>query len=120
GKETALHFSNRPRSLESSIGFYVTADPYIGSNGYSLRLNGLEYGFNSNASRREIVVHGANYVSEDYINSNGYLGRSWGCPAVPMENSKDIIESIKNGTCLFIYSPIARYLSGSKILNSRS
>lgn len=119
GKETAVHFSNRPRSLESSIGFYVTADPYMGSNGYSLRLNGMENGFNSNASRREIVLHGANYVSEDYINSNGYLGRSWGCPAVPMESSREIIEMIKKGTCLFIYSPMRGYLAGSKILNSR-
>ncbi|PWT75255.1 MAG: hypothetical protein C5B59_09425 [Bacteroidetes bacterium] len=120
GKETADHFSNRPRSLESSIGFYVTANPYIGSNGYSLRLNGMENGFNSNASRREIVLHGANYVSENYINSNGFLGRSWGCPAVPMESSRDIIDVIKNGTCLFIYSPLSYYLAGSKILNSES
>ena len=117
GKETATHFSNRPRSLESSVGFYVTAEPYIGSNGYSLRLNGMEYGFNSNASRREIVLHGADYVSEEYINANGCLGRSWGCPAVPAELSRNIIDSIKSGSCLFIYSPQIKYLKSSKVLN---
>ena len=69
GKETAIRFSNRPRSLESSVGFYITADPYMGTNGYSLKLNGLENGFNNNASRREIVLHGADYVSEQYINN---------------------------------------------------
>ena len=118
GKETAIRFSNRPKSLESSVGFYVTAEPYIGSNGYSLRLNGMEHGFNNNALRREIVLHGADYVSEDYISANGCLGRSWGFPAVPMEQSHDIIDSIKSGSCLFIYSPQVRYLKGSKVLNS--
>ncbi|MBS1599472.1 MAG: murein L,D-transpeptidase catalytic domain family protein [Bacteroidetes bacterium] len=120
GKDVATRFSNRPRSLESSVGFYVTADPYIGSNGYSLRLNGMEYGFNNNASRREIVLHGADYVSEEYISANGCLGRSWGCPAVPAEQSRDIIDSIKNGSCLFIYSPQVKYLKGSKVLNGKS
>jgi hypothetical protein len=120
GKDVATHFSNRPRSLESSVGFYVTADPYIGANGYSLRLKGMEYGFNSNASRREIVLHGADYVSEQYISTNGYLGRSWGCPAVPQEDCENIINSIKNGSCLFIYSPQIKYLKASKVLNSKS
>jgi hypothetical protein len=117
GKELATHFSNRPRSLQSSVGFYVTLEPYLGSNGYSLKLRGLEGGFNDNAARREIVLHGADYVSEEYINSNGYLGRSWGCPAVPLELSKDIIDSIKSGSCLFIYSPQKKYLQKSKLLN---
>ena len=119
GKDVATHFSNRPKSLESSVGFYVTADPYIGANGYSLRLNGIESGFNSNASRREIVLHGADYVSERYISANGYLGRSWGCPAVPLEECREIIDSIKNGSCLFIYSPQVKYLKSSKVLNSK-
>jgi hypothetical protein len=120
GKEVATKFSNRPRSLESSVGFYVTADTYMGTNGYSLKLNGMEAGFNSNAFRREIVLHGADYVSEQYITSNGCLGRSWGCPAVPLEESKDIIDSIKNGSCLFIYSPQTKYLKQSRILNAKA
>jgi hypothetical protein len=120
GKDIATHFSNRPRSLESSVGFYLTEATYVGSNGYSLRLKGLEYGFNSNASKREIVLHGADYVSEQYINSNGYLGRSWGCPAVPAEESRGIIDSIKEGSCLFIYTPQITYLKRSRILNGRA
>jgi hypothetical protein len=112
-------FSNRPRSMESSVGFYLTSDTYMGSNGYSLKLNGLEGGINNNASRREIVIHGADYVSEQYINQNGYLGRSWGCPAVPLEESRDIIDAIKNGSCLFIYSPQNNYLAKSRILNKK-
>jgi len=119
GKEAATRFSNKPRSLESSVGFYVTAEPYMGSNGYSLRLDGLESGFNNNALRREIVLHGAEYVSEEYISMNGCLGRSWGCPAVPQNESKDIIDSIKNGSCLFIYSPQKKYLKGSRVLNGK-
>ncbi|HTS45416.1 MAG TPA: murein L,D-transpeptidase catalytic domain family protein [Puia sp.] len=113
-------FSNRPRSLESSVGFYVTSDTYMGSNGYSLKLSGLESGINNNAAKREIVVHGADYVSEQYISANGYLGRSWGCPAVPLDESRDIIDAIKNGSCLFIYSPQNSYLSRSRILNRKA
>jgi L,D-transpeptidase catalytic domain len=120
GKETATRFSNKPRSLESSVGFYVTADTYMGSNGYSLKLNGVESGFNNNAARREIVLHGADYVSEQFINMNGCLGRSWGCPAVPLGESRDIIDSIKNGSCLFIYTAQDKYLKRSRILNGKA
>jgi hypothetical protein len=116
GIETPTRFSNRIRSKESSVGFYLTLDPYMGANGYSLKLQGVEKGFNSNASRREIVIHGADYVSEEYINSNGYLGRSWGCPAVPIEESHDIIDSIKNGSCLFVYYPQSVYMKNSKMI----
>ena len=118
GKEFANHFSNKPESFESSLGFYVTEDTYIGKNGYSLHLNGLEKGINDRADERAIVMHGAPYVSENFIRSNGYLGRSWGCPAVPENLSRPIIEKIKNGSCLFIYGQDKRYLSYSKILNS--
>jgi len=117
GKELATRFSNQPRSMQSSVGFYLTRDTYMGANGYSLKLMGLEGGFNDNAARREIVLHGADYVSENFINTNGCLGRSWGCPAVPLDQSKDIIDSIKNGSCLFIYSPQKVYLNRSRILN---
>ncbi|MEP6712901.1 MAG: murein L,D-transpeptidase catalytic domain family protein [Ferruginibacter sp.] len=118
GKEFANRFSNQPESFESSLGFFLTADTYIGKNGYSMHLNGLENGINDRADERAIVMHGAPYVSEEFIRSKGYLGRSWGCPAVPVNMNKPIIEKIKKGSCLFIYSENKKYLNYSKILNS--
>jgi hypothetical protein len=118
GTEFANHFSNTPQSNQSSLGFYETLDTYIGKNGYSLQLQGLENGINDNAGNRAIVMHGAEYVSEDFIRARGYLGRSWGCPAVPEKMSKPIIDKIKNGTCLFIYSPDKSYFTHSGILHS--
>jgi len=120
GTKYATQFSNVPESNESSLGFYKTLDTYIGKNGYSLRLEGLEPGINDNAFRRDIVMHAADYVNEDLIQSRGYIGRSWGCPAVPEELHKPIIDKIKNGTCLFIYSPQEKYLNSSKILKAIS
>ena len=121
GKNTgtlyATNFSNRPQSLKSSPGFYSTAETYIGENGFSLRLDGLEAS-NSNARSRAIVMHGAQYVNESFVNGRGFIGRSWGCPAVPMKDHKQIINTIKNGTCLFIYSPDNNYLENSNLLNS--
>jgi hypothetical protein len=117
GHEYAKKFSNGKSSYASSLGFYVTTDTYFGKHGYSLRLQGCEKGFNDNANRRAIVVHGASYVSESFIEQNGYLGRSQGCPAVPEELSKKIIDVIKNGSCLFVYSPLKKYLKQSNILN---
>lgn len=117
GTASATQFSNRPESLESSLGFYETSNTYIGDNGYSLRLEGLESGINDNAARRAIVMHGAAYVNEGLANSRGYIGRSWGCPAVPENLHKPIIDKIKNGTCLFIYSPDKSYLNHSRILH---
>jgi len=116
GKEYASQFSNRPESNQSSPGFYETMNTYNGKNGYSLHLQGLEKGINDNADSRAIVMHGAPYVSEGMIQSQGYLGRSWGCPAVPEKLHKPIINKIKNGSCLFIYSPDKNYLSRSAIL----
>ncbi|RYY18872.1 MAG: murein L,D-transpeptidase catalytic domain family protein [Chitinophagaceae bacterium] len=116
GKEKALSFSNKPSSNKSSLGFYVTNRTYNGSNGYSLRLQGCEKGFNDNAARRAIVVHGADYVNEEYISSQGYIGRSQGCPALPPSLSKPLIDDIKDGTCLFIYHPNPVYLSKSKLV----
>lgn len=115
GKEKALSFSNKISSNKSSLGFYITDRTYNGSNGYSLRLQGCEKGFNDNAAKRAIVVHGAKYVNEDYINSQGYIGRSQGCPALPPLLSKPLIDDIKEGTCLFIYHPNPLYLSKSKL-----
>lgn len=116
GKEYAKQFSNRPESNQSSLGFYQTTDTYMGSNGYSLHLQGLEKGINDKANSRAIVMHGAGYVSESFIQSQGYIGRSWGCPAVPEQLHRPIINKIKNGTCLFIYSPDTNYRIHSKIL----
>ncbi len=118
GREYARQFSNIPESNKSSLGFYITRNTYIGDNGYSLRLHGLESGINDNASARDIVIHGAEYVSENFIRSQGFIGRSWGCPALPMNLHKPIIDKIKNGTCLFIFGKDPGYLKRSRILNS--
>ena len=118
GQEIATAFSNTASSLASSLGFYITADTYTGKHGYSLRLNGCEKGFNDNAYKRSIVVHGADYVSESFIEQNGFLGRSHGCPAIPTTLSKKIIDVIKEGSCLFIYSPVKTYLTQSAMLKS--
>jgi len=111
GGEYARRFSNRPKSLQSSLGFYVTRNVYSGEHGLSLRVEGLEPGFNDGAYRRAIVIHGANYIG------GGFTGRSYGCPAVPKSECQAIINTIKNGTCLFIYHPEKKYLQRSKILN---
>jgi hypothetical protein len=118
GKEFANQFSNTPESNKSSLGFYETKNTYLGGNGYSLRLAGLERGINDNAEKRDIVIHGAGYVDEALIRSQGYIGRSWGCPALPEKLHKPIIDKIKNGSCLFIYSTDNSYLKKSKIINA--
>jgi hypothetical protein len=118
GREFAKAFSNNPESHQSSLGFYVTSGTYNGSNGYSMYLKGMEKGFNNLAYERAIVMHGAPYVSEGFIRSQGYLGRSHGCPAVPEKLNKPIIEKIKNGSCFFIYSNNRSYLSKSRLLHT--
>jgi L,D-transpeptidase catalytic domain len=120
GKAFAKRFSNSMNSLQSSLGFYETENTYNGKNGYSLHLMGLERGINNNAYRREIVMHGADYVNEDMIHAKGYIGRSWGCPAVPEELDAPIINQIKGGTCLFIFSPDKNYIKRSRILKEAS
>jgi hypothetical protein len=116
GLDYATRFSNRMSSLQSSLGFYVTRNTYFGKHGLSLRLEGQEDGFNDNALSRAIVVHGANYIGEHRKNS-AYMGRSFGCPAVPAAQSKKVINWIKDGSVLFIYHPSNSYLHGSKLLN---
>jgi hypothetical protein len=118
GGEMATQFSNVPESLQSSLGFYKTSSTYIGKNGFSLKLEGLENGINDKAYERAIVMHGAHYVSAEIASNNGLIGRSWGCPAVPEQLNKPIIEKIKNGSCLFIFSENKNYLHKSRIINS--
>lgn len=112
-------FSNTSGSLATSIGLFVTADPYFGSNGYSLRLKGLEEGFNDMAWDRAIVMHGASYVSRTAIQALGRLGRSWGCPAVRKEIAKKMIDTVRGGTAVFAYYPDQEYLKKSKFVASR-
>jgi L,D-transpeptidase catalytic domain len=116
GDEFAHNFSNNPSSLQSSLGFYLTKDAYTGSHGLGLRLAGVEPGFNDRAEERAIVVHGASYVCDQFINQYGRLGKSWGCPAVPFDLHEKIINTIKGGSCLFIYYPDKTYLAASKLL----
>ena len=117
GGEYARNFSNRPESRQSSLGFYRTKTTYYGGHGLALTLSGLEPGFNDKAERRKIVVHGSLYIGDNYKRWGKFMGRSFGCPAVPMKQSKILINTIKDGSCLFIYHPSKNYLSGSKILN---
>ena len=118
GNAFATNFSNKPESFQSSLGFYETSGTYVGRNGYSLQLIGLEKGINDKADERAIVMHGAPYVTEHLIRRKGYIGRSWGCPAVPEKLNRPIIDKIKHGTCLFIYADNKTYIKKSGILNS--
>jgi L,D-transpeptidase catalytic domain len=117
GEEFANSFSNQPESCKSSLGFYVTRQTYYGINGLSLRIDGLDKGFNDLASSRNIVIHGASYVSTHILQKYGVMGTTFGCPAIPTEMSTQIIPLVKNGTCFFIYYPSKKYLSGSMVLN---
>jgi len=119
GKDSAYQFSNNTRSYKSSLGFYITEGTYKGSHGYSLRLDGIEKGFNDNAGSRAIVMHSAWYVNENIAKSKGCIGRSEGCPALPKKLATPIIEKIKNGSCLFLYSPDTYYISHSQILQQQ-
>lgn len=116
GGNYATSFSNRNGSYKSSLGFYLTNETYQGSNGYSLRLDGLEKGVNDNARQRAIVMHGAAYAEPSTARS-GRLGRSFGCPAIPPALTRPIINTIKDGSVMFIYAPEENYLAQSSILN---
>ncbi|GAA0566858.1 murein L,D-transpeptidase catalytic domain family protein [Halomonas salifodinae] len=116
GDEQARWFSNTPESHQSSLGLFRTLNSYDGSNGYSLRLEGLEPGVNDLAYERAIVIHGADYVSEEFIAANGRLGRSFGCPAVRQEVAYPLIDSIKEGQYLFAHYPDDDWVDGSDFL----
>ncbi|MFL5728837.1 MAG: murein L,D-transpeptidase catalytic domain family protein [Cytophagaceae bacterium] len=111
GENKATNFSNCQSSNMSSVGFYVTRNTYTGKHGLSLVIDGLDKNFNSNAKERAVVIHSADYVSEDFIKCNGRLGRSQGCPAIPVENHEQVINTLKDGTALFIHSPCVHYTS---------
>ena len=113
GGNVANFFSNSPGSLATSLGLFVTADTYVGNNGYSLRLRGLEEGINDMAMDRAIVMHGAAYVSAAAVRALGRLGRSWGCPAVRKEIARKMIDTLRGGSPVFAYYPEKRWLASS-------
>jgi len=117
GDVMAKSFSNTVQSNQSSLGFYVTAETYIGSKGYSLKLDGVEKGFNDKMRERAVVIHDAEYVSEYWIKKYGRLGRSQGCPALPKGVGKKVIDTIKNRTVIFAYYNDSSYLNTSACLN---
>lgn len=117
GDNEARTFSNDLNSRTSSLGLFRTRDTYEGSNGYSLRLEGLEPGFNDHALERAIVMHGAPYVNADHVRKFGRIGRSWGCPAVSLGVAHRIIDTMKGGQFVFSYYPDGKWLSASRYLN---
>lgn len=119
GNNYATSFSNKVGSNQSSLGFFITENTYEGGNGYSLVIDGVEKGINDKAKQRAVVIHGAAYANPSVISSSGRLGRSLGCPALPQEYTKPIIDLIKDGTLLFIYANNENYRQKSLILSDR-
>ncbi|MCI5055714.1 MAG: murein L,D-transpeptidase catalytic domain family protein [Flavobacteriales bacterium] len=111
-------FSNKAGSKKSSLGFFLTAETYHGKHGLSLKLDGLEKGINDNARDRAIVIHTATYANNSFVKTNGYLGRSWGCPALPTEIGLKIIDDIKDEACLYIYAKHDAYFKSSKFFDT--
>jgi hypothetical protein len=109
-------FSNVPNTHASSLGLFLTEDTYVGKNGYSLRLKGLDEGFNHRAGERAIVMHGAPYVSEEFVKQNGRLGRSWGCPALREGVAREVIDRVRGSGILFSYYPNQDWLDSSRYL----
>lgn len=118
GSEFARKFSNKANSFQTSLGFFITGEIYNGKHELSVKMNGMERMYNSNALDRGIVIHGADYVSQDYIAENQRLGRSLGCPAVRQEVIESLSSVISGGTCIFAYYPHKTYLRNSKVLKS--
>ncbi len=113
----AKNFSNKIGSFQSSLGFYITGSAYQGKHGKSLVLKGVESGINDNAEQRAIVLHGAAYANKGFVNQQGYLGRSLGCPAVPEKEVESIIKTIQGASCLFVYAADNSYLKKSNLIN---
>jgi L,D-transpeptidase catalytic domain len=120
GDNRSEHFSNLPGSFQSSLGLFQTRETYLGSNGYSLRLDGLDPGFNDRARERAIVIHGASYVSDATVKVRGGVGRSHGCPAVRREIARTLIDTIKGGQYLFAYFPDGQWLRRSAMLSCKA
>lgn len=118
GKQMAEKFSNKMESYQSSIGFFITGNIYKGKHGMSLQLEGIEAGINDKAKQRAIVIHGADYVNDALIKKQGYIGRSLGCPAVPQNQVKDIIQTIKGSSLFYIHAPDKNYLQKSNLIGS--
>ena len=118
GQNLPTLFSNEPETHRSSLGLFVTEDTYVGKNGYSLRLNGLDTGYNDHARERAIVMHGAPYVSADVAKRQGRLGRSWGCPALEAGIARQVIDRVKGGGLVFAYYPDQQWLKASKYLGT--
>ena len=117
GETYASEFSNRVGSRQTSIGLFRTDETYYGRHGLSLRLSGLEPGFNDRARERAIVMHGAPYVSDAVVSTYGSLGRSWGCPALPEEVNQQVIDRIQGGSAVFAYYPDNGWLHSSRFIN---
>jgi hypothetical protein len=118
GENIAKSFSNKQHSNQSSLGFYVTGESYVGSKGYSLRLDGQEKEYNGNLRSRAVVIHSADYVSDAWIKKYGRIGRSQGCPALPNEINKAVIDVIKDKTVVFAYFNDSNYLENSVYLDA--
>ena len=117
GDNMANVFSNEPETHASSLGLFLTEETYVGKNGYSLRLKGLDEGFNHRAGERAIVMHGAPYVSDDFVKKNGRLGRSWGCPALREGVAREVIDRVRGNGIVFSYYPNQDWLDSSRYLN---
>lgn len=115
GEEFAGSFSNSPSSYQSSLGFYLTGETYTGKHGLSLCLDGIEPGINDKARERAIVIHGADYVSREFIRRYGRLGRSYGCPSIPMEDHEKIINMLSGRSCIYIHFPDDKYQNSSRM-----
>lgn len=119
GHKHARKFSNKNGSLQSSLGLFRTAESYIGRHGYSMRLDGVEPGINDQARARAIVMHGADYATQEFVDKYGRLGRSWGCPAVAREKIEPIVDTIKDGSLLFAYYPDKQWQRNTRYLRCR-
>jgi hypothetical protein len=118
GEKIATRFSNVNESRATSLGLFLTGETYEGGNGYSLKLKGLDEGINDRAEARHIVMHGAWYVSADHARQYGMLGRSWGCPALPLQDAKPVIDTIKGGSFVFAYSAAAQPILRASLASS--